>query len=211
MTLRRFRRQYEQLSQVERENHWHDEAGWSARRVAHQLGCSDCVVRRCWDKWIREMSFTRRPGSGRPQQTSRREDRYVVRNSRLQPTASSAAIQVQVAPSLRAPVSSRTICRHLTEGHLGPQRSLRVLPLTPTHRCLRLEWCRARGNWTAAEWNQVVFIVESRFSLSSDDNRVRVWRPRGERLNPAFALQQHTVPTAGVMVWGATAYNTQFP
>ncbi|GFX84450.1 uncharacterized protein TNCV_1602431 [Trichonephila clavipes] len=53
------------------------EAGWSARRVARQLGRSDCVVRKCWDKWIREMSFTRRPGSERPRQTSRREDRYI--------------------------------------------------------------------------------------------------------------------------------------
>ncbi|GFV25017.1 transposable element Tcb1 transposase [Trichonephila clavipes] len=34
------------------------------------------------------MSFTRRPGSGRPRQTSRREDRHVERNARVQPTAS---------------------------------------------------------------------------------------------------------------------------
>ncbi|GFY22076.1 transposable element Tcb2 transposase [Trichonephila clavipes] len=47
------------------------EAGWSARRVARQLGRSDCVVRRCWYQWIREMSVTRRPSSGRPQQSSR--------------------------------------------------------------------------------------------------------------------------------------------
>ncbi|GFT97124.1 uncharacterized protein TNCV_3857911 [Trichonephila clavipes] len=40
---------------------------------------------------------------------------------------------------------------------------------------------------------------ESRFNLSSDDNHVPVWRLRGERLNPAFALQRHTAPTAGVM------------
>ncbi|GFS73838.1 transposable element Tcb2 transposase [Trichonephila clavipes] len=52
---------------------------------------------------------------------------------------------------------------------------------------------------------------ESRFNLSSDDNRVRVWRPRGERLNPAFALQRHTSPTVGVMVWGVIAYNTRSP
>ncbi|GFW99640.1 transposable element Tcb2 transposase [Trichonephila clavipes] len=50
---------------------------------------------------------------------------------------------------------------------------------------------------------------ESRFNLISDDNHVRVWRPRGERLNPAFALQQHTTPTAGVMVWGVIVYNTR--
>ncbi|GFY03857.1 mitogen-activated protein kinase kinase kinase 13-B [Trichonephila clavipes] len=52
---------------------------------------------------------------------------------------------------------------------------------------------------------------ESRFNLSSDHNRVRVWRPCGERLNPAFALQRHTAPTAGVMVWLAIAYNTWSP
>ncbi|GFV96096.1 hypothetical protein TNCV_1870571 [Trichonephila clavipes] len=33
------------------------EAGWSAKRVARQLGHSYCVERRCWDQWIREMSF----------------------------------------------------------------------------------------------------------------------------------------------------------
>ncbi|GFV28834.1 uncharacterized protein TNCV_4544971 [Trichonephila clavipes] len=33
--------------------------------------------------------------------------------------------------------------------------------------------------------------------------------PCGERLNPAFALQRHTAPTADVMVWGAIAYNTR--
>ncbi|GFW70291.1 transposable element Tcb1 transposase [Trichonephila clavipes] len=72
-------------------------------------------------------------------------------------------------------------------------------------------WCHARRNWTAAEWNQVVFSDESRFNLSIDDNRVHVRRPRGERRNPAFALQRHTTPTAGVIVWGAIAYNTRSP
>ncbi|GFX14370.1 transposable element Tcb2 transposase [Trichonephila clavipes] len=107
MTLRRFRRQYEQLPQVERGRIIGKmESGWSGRRVTRQLGCYDCVVRRCWDQWIREMSFTRRLGSGRPQQTRRREDRHIVRNARVQPTASLVAIQAKVAPSLGAPVSS---------------------------------------------------------------------------------------------------------
>ncbi|GFX54597.1 transposable element Tcb2 transposase [Trichonephila clavipes] len=166
MPLRRFRRQYEQLSQFERGRML--EAGWSARQVSRQLGHSDFV-----------------------------------------PTASSAAIQAQVEPLLWAHVSSRTIRRRLAEGHLVSRRPLRVLPLMPTHQRLRLEWCHARENWTSAEWNQVVFSDESRFNLSSDDNNVPVWRPRGERLNPAFTLQRHTAPTAGVTVWGVAAYNTR--
>ncbi|GFX06697.1 transposable element Tcb2 transposase [Trichonephila clavipes] len=85
------------------------EAGWSATRVARQFGRFDCVVRRCWDQWIREMSLTRRPGSGRPRQTSRREDRHMSRNACVQPTASLATIQAHVAPSLECLMSSRTV------------------------------------------------------------------------------------------------------
>ncbi|GFT90506.1 transposable element Tcb2 transposase [Trichonephila clavipes] len=87
------------------------EAGWSARRVARQLGRSYSVVRRCGDQCIREMSFTRRPGSVRPRQTSRREDHHIVKNARVQPTASSATLQAHVAPSLGAPVFSRAVPR----------------------------------------------------------------------------------------------------
>ncbi|GFX76559.1 transposable element Tcb2 transposase [Trichonephila clavipes] len=151
------------------------EAGWPVLRAARQLGHPDYVVTRFWDQWIREMSFTRRPCSGCFRQTSRREDRHIVRNTRLQPTASSAAIQAQVAPSLEPPLFSRSIRRHLAgEGHLGSPRPLCEMSLTPTHRRLRLEWCRARGNWTAGEWSQVVFSNESGFIHRGDSNHVRV-------------------------------------
>ncbi|GFX07694.1 HTH_Tnp_Tc3_2 domain-containing protein [Trichonephila clavipes] len=102
-------------------------ARWPARRVARQLGRSECVVRRCWDQWIRQTLFTRRPSSGCSRPTSRREDRHIVRNARVQPTASLAAIQAQ------GHVSSQTLRRHLAEGHLGFRRQLRALLLTPTH------------------------------------------------------------------------------
>ncbi|GFV72332.1 transposable element Tcb2 transposase [Trichonephila clavipes] len=258
MPLRRFRRQYEQLSQFGRRRIISmTEAVWSARRVARQLRCSDCVVRRCWDQWIRDMSLKRRPGPGCPRQTSlilgcqviysqfglaihqnnhqarrrfvegaqneiavgrdfhkrilfsdevhfwlngyvnkqncriwREANSQVYVETPLHPekltvcydtaeksevppvyinvsisqsvncpdvyirlsesTASSAAIQAKVAPSLGIPVSSRTIRRCLAEGHLGSRHPLHVLPLTPTYRRLRLEWCHARGNCTAA-------------------------------------------------------------
>ncbi|GFU05557.1 transposable element Tcb2 transposase [Trichonephila clavipes] len=117
------------------------------------------------------MLFTRRQGPGDPRQTNRREDRHILRNTSVQPTASSAAIKAQIAPSLGAPVSSRTIRRHLVEGNLGSRRLLRELPLTPTHRRLRLEWCRSQRNWSALGWNQVFLSDESRFNLISDGNR----------------------------------------
>ncbi|GFW90996.1 transposable element Tcb2 transposase [Trichonephila clavipes] len=128
-----------------------------------------------------------------------RENHHIVSNADLQPTASLAVMQAQVVPSLRNPVSSKTIRMRLAEGLLESRCSLRVLPLTPTHRRLRLEWYHAQRNWTASKWNQVFFSDESRFNMNSDGNRVRVWRPRGKRIKPTFALQRHTTPTADVM------------
>ncbi|GFW41401.1 uncharacterized protein TNCV_464921 [Trichonephila clavipes] len=45
------------------------------------------------------------------------KDNHIARNASVQPTASSAAIQAQVAPSLEAPVSFRTKRRGLAEVH----------------------------------------------------------------------------------------------
>ncbi|UYV73935.1 hypothetical protein LAZ67_11001507 [Cordylochernes scorpioides] len=52
---------------------------------------------------------------------------------------------------------------------------------------------------------------ESHFCLSSDSRRVRVWRRRGERSNPAAIVERPTVRQRGIMVWGAIAYDSRSP
>ncbi|UYV82472.1 hypothetical protein LAZ67_21002364 [Cordylochernes scorpioides] len=87
---------------------------------------------------------------------------------------------------------TKTISRRLVANGLHSCRSLRRLPLTPPNRRQRLEWCRARSTWMT-KWHKVVFSDESRFCLSSDSRRVRVWRRRGERSNPAAIVERPTV------------------
>ncbi|GFY04084.1 transposable element Tcb2 transposase [Trichonephila clavipes] len=121
----------------------------------------------------------------------------LVHVSSLSPTKVEVKVLMwKVATSLAAPVSTRNIRKRLTEEPLG---SITCAALDAHPSALPLEWCRSRGNWTAAKWIQVIFSEESRFNLRSDDNRVRVWRTRGERLNPSFALQRLSTPTAVVM------------
>ncbi|UYV68363.1 hypothetical protein LAZ67_5004075 [Cordylochernes scorpioides] len=107
-------------------------------------------------------------------------------------------------------ISTRTISRRLVANGLHSCRPLRRLPLTPPNRRQRLEWCRARSTWMT-EWHRVVFSDESRFCLSSDSRRVRVWRRRGERSNPAAIVERPTVRQRGIMVWGAIAYDSRSP
>ncbi|GFV88029.1 hypothetical protein TNCV_3241791 [Trichonephila clavipes] len=88
------------------------------------------------------------------------------------------------------------------KANLKPKRPFRVLPLTPEHRQLRLQWCQARSMWNVTDLQKVVFSDESRFVLGTDDNSVRVWRRPGERYNSPHTVLRHTARTAGVMVWG---------
>ncbi|GFX08683.1 transposable element Tcb1 transposase [Trichonephila clavipes] len=137
-----------------------------------QLGRSDCVVSRCWDQWIQEMSFTPRPAQDAL-------DRPV-----FEKTATSGPCVF--SNHTNAP------CR-------------RIFGITTPITCAALDayvWSGAAQEETGLQRNgtSAVYSDESRFNLSSDDNRVRVGRPCGERLNPAFASQRHTALSAGVLV-----------
>ncbi|GFX32756.1 transposable element Tc1 transposase [Trichonephila clavipes] len=55
-------------------------AGWSTRRFAGHLDCSECAVRNCWEQWIREGTNARKTGSGATRKTRRREDPRIVRH-----------------------------------------------------------------------------------------------------------------------------------
>ncbi|GFT29139.1 transposable element Tcb2 transposase [Trichonephila clavipes] len=185
------------------------EAGWSNRRIGRHLGRSDMVVARCWQQWITEGRVYRRGGSGRPRNTNDREDRAIRRVATSAPTTSLASIQRHLFPS-RHPVPSReTIRRRLTEVGLRSRRPLRRLPLTPHHRQCRLDFCRPRAAWSVTDWRRVIFSDESRFSLSDDDHRTRVWRRTGQRSDPAFIVERHTAISQGVTVWGAISWDTR--
>ncbi|GFV48834.1 HTH_Tnp_Tc3_2 domain-containing protein [Trichonephila clavipes] len=134
------------------------------------------VVARCWQQWIREGRVYRRGGSGRPRNTNDREDRAIRRVATLAPTTSLASIKRHLPPS-RHPVPSReTIRRRLTEVGLRSRRPLRRLPLIPHHR--QTGFLPTSGNFVT-DWRRVIFSDESRFSLSADDHRTRVWRRTG--------------------------------
>ncbi|GFY19613.1 HTH_Tnp_Tc3_2 domain-containing protein [Trichonephila clavipes] len=191
MPLRRNRRQYEQLTDFDRGRIIGlREAGWSNRRIGRHLGRSDMVVARCWQQWITEGRVYRRGVSGRPRNTNDREDRAIRRVATLAPTTSLASIQRHLPPS-RHPVPSReTIRRRLTEA-------------------VSTGFCRPRATWSVTDWRRVIFSDESRFSLSADDHRTRVWRRTGQRSNPAFIVERHTAISQGVTVWGAISWDTR--
>ncbi|GFX97915.1 uncharacterized protein TNCV_4905661 [Trichonephila clavipes] len=138
-----------------------------------------------------------------PSKNQSSRNRPIIRHTHVEPTPPLAADQTQTEPSLWTPVSFRTLASHLSEGDLVSLCPLCVLPMSPTHRRLCLEWSHAWLDWTATEWNQVISSDKSRFKLRSDG------RSSGEHLNSTYDLQRHPDLPAGVMIWGAIDYYTR--
>ncbi|UYV84076.1 Transposase [Cordylochernes scorpioides] len=185
-------------------------AGWSIRQIAADTHLGASTVHRLWRRWLEQGNVAIYRNSGATRVTSARVDRRIFRQAVAAPQATCTAILQHVQDTLDHSISTRTISRRLVANGLHSCRPLRRLPLTPPNRRQRLEWCRARSTWMT-EWHRVVFSDESRFCLSSDSRRVRVWRRRGERSNPAAIVERPTVRQRGIMVWGAIAYDSRSP
>ncbi|GFX49299.1 transposable element Tcb1 transposase [Trichonephila clavipes] len=134
------------------------------------------------------VSRSRGPGAARV--TSLREDRCIHGQAVAALQGTSTSILQHMQDTLDVSISTRTISRRLVESGLHSRHSFRTLALTPQRRRARLEWCRARATWMTEWWN-VVFSDESRFCFFTDSQRIRVWRRRGERSNPALIVERH--------------------
>ncbi|UYV65146.1 DDX4 [Cordylochernes scorpioides] len=185
-------------------------AGWSIRQIAADTHLGASTVHRLWRRWLEQGNVAIYRNVGATRVTSARVDRRILRQAVAAPQSTCTAILQHVQDTLDHSISTRTISRRLVANGLHSCRPLRRLPLTPPNRRQRLEWCRARSTWMT-EWHRVVFSDESRFCLSSDSRRVRVWRRRGERSNPAAIVERPTVRQRGIMVWGAIAYDSRSP
>ncbi|GFX03591.1 HTH_Tnp_Tc3_2 domain-containing protein [Trichonephila clavipes] len=77
MLRRRIRAHCEQLSEFERGRFiGMKETGWTNRRIARHMGRSDAAIRRCWQRWVDNGKFQRRPSA-----TADRKDRLIVRSA----------------------------------------------------------------------------------------------------------------------------------
>ncbi|MBJ5505542.1 hypothetical protein JGG47_23530 [Salmonella enterica subsp. enterica serovar Derby] len=105
---------------------------------------SDTAIEQCWITWVQQASLHRREGSGRPRATTARKDRAIILAAVTSPDTSQTTIRRLTG----TPMTTQRIHRRLRERNIRSRRPLRRLPLDPTHRRQRLQWCRERAAWT---------------------------------------------------------------
>ncbi|UYV68360.1 hypothetical protein LAZ67_5004062 [Cordylochernes scorpioides] len=163
------------------------EDDWLNRLIARHLCRSEAAIRRCWGEWVNNGSMQRQDGSGRPRDSSEREDRAIVITAVAAPDSMLSTIQ----PVTGTQVSKMTINRRLRERNLRAR--LTVTILTPHTRA------------------PTIFSYESRFLLCPEYRRKHVWRRPGQRVDPGITFKHQKEPQQGVMVWGANCNDSRTP
>ena len=177
------------------------EAGKSIRWTAHALNVSKSTVERWWNRYRIEGHVRRREGSGRPRLTSPAQDRKLVvkiKRNRFSPVSRLSGEWVQACGMS---ISVRTATRRAVMAGLSARRPAQRIPLSPTHKDRRKQWCLEHVSWTS-EWDGVLWTDESRFCLDFADGRVRVRRMANERYAAACISEHDRYGGGSVMMWG---------
>ncbi|GFU26368.1 transposable element Tcb1 transposase [Trichonephila clavipes] len=117
------------------------------KKIGSRVGRNQTTVMRICDRWMQDVTTDLCGRSHRPQCTTSREDRQIVRMAVTDRSVTSLTIAQHIESVTHHSVSARTIRRRLQQSGLSARRQLLGLPLTQNHRRLRRQWCDERRNW----------------------------------------------------------------
>ena len=118
--------------------------------------------------------------SGRPRCNNQCQDHFLHIVALCQRTTNATRLRQEMRRAANLNISRQTV-RNLHEFGLRSRVAIVCLPLTPSHRQARRAWCRRQQRWTRQQWGRVLCTDESRFTLTNNDARERVWRHPGEQ------------------------------
>uniref|UniRef100_A0AAR2JEB8 Transposase Tc1-like domain-containing protein n=1 Tax=Pygocentrus nattereri TaxID=42514 RepID=A0AAR2JEB8_PYGNA len=170
--------------------------GLTQTKIAEQLGISQSSVCKALKK-----NCSKRTNCSGVRKTSARDNKQLRKIAVSNRFKSTSELTDLWNKQTGADVSRSTTYRRLRE--LGfKSRVPAVKPMLNKKQMeKRLKWAKEHSEWTAEDWQKVVFSDESRFCISFGDQGPRVWRRCGETYNHECVKRSVKFPQS-VMVWG---------
>ncbi|GBN98117.1 Transposable element Tcb2 transposase [Araneus ventricosus] len=169
------------------------------------------VVCNLWKQFQDTGSIERKPGQGRPRATTATEDRYLSIIARRNMSATAFQLSHDLYAATGTRVSRVTVSKTLLETRLFARRPAVCVPLTSTHRRVRLAWCREHRDWSVDQWATVLFTDEFRFSLNTDSRRTFIWRKPGTSYLPSNVREIDHYGGRGLIVWAGIMLDGRTP
>lgn len=178
------------------------QSGISQTVVAEHFNVTQSMIARAWTRFQNNNSPSYTHGGGRQKVTTPRTDRAIRTGVRRNPIQSSTSLKNSLQ-RININISRSTIKRRLHDVGLKAYRPFRHPKISPQNRVRRLNWARNHINWQLNQWQHCVFADESRICLYPDDNRIRVWRARGERFLENHGISRVSFGGGSLTVWAA--------
>ena len=166
--------------------------------VSRAFGCHRNTIIRLRQRFQQSGGAADRRRPVRPRVTNVRTDRFITL------THVRRRFQAATNSAKQYGISKQTVLRRLRQARqpIRPRRSYVGQVLTARHRAARLQWAHWHFRWGRQQWARVLFSDESRFNLSHNDGRIRVFKRRGERFADSCLIERDRFGGGSVMVWG---------
>jgi transposase len=161
-------------------------------------------------KWRKTGSVCDKPRSGRPPKLNVKEERALKRWSLADRKKSARQLSNDMRIATHKSLSKVTVLKILKKYGLRRRVAARRPLLTIRMRKRRVQWGKARKNWTLYDWKRVIFSDEKIFRMFPNRRGVFVTRYKGERYAKGCVLptQKHSLE---VHVWGAIGWRGVAP
>lgn len=178
------------------------ESGRTYQSVATLLGVSKSVVYRAIKSHQETGAYKRRRGQGRKPATNAQDNRFMAITALRKQTYTTEKVNCELRRSRGVRVCTKSVKKTLADQGIKSFRALRAPPLTVQHKRQRREYAQNYRNWTAENWDKVLFTDECRFCLKPDDRRVKVLRRKNERNSQCNIFGTVQFGGGSTMVWG---------
>ena len=141
--------------------------------------------------------------SGRPPKFTSRDESYIFRKMRTNPTLSFMGLTTDFNSKFdTVRVIKDTVRKILLQKKIKSFSAVRNPLLIPKDRLKRLKWCRERQKWTVNGWAKVVFSDGSNFEVLNRKSRIFVKRFSNEKYHLRFCLPRLHNDSGSVGIWG---------
>ena len=178
----------------------------SSRIISRKTGVSQATVSRIIRQFQTTGSVTpkRKGNCGRKRKTSPKDDCYISKKSKQDPSESSVEIKKDLAEA-GVEISASLVRRRLVASGRRARRPSKKQLLTRGMKKKRVAWARKYKDWTKDEWKNVLFSDESHFMVQGQQKRY-VRRSQGEMVTEQHINQTVKHPQKK-MFWGSFSFN----
>jgi transposase len=187
--------------------------GSSFRAISKSVGRSVTAVKNVLDNFEKEgkISPDRKNYCDRELAISKKTARYLYLLSKRNRRKTLPVLTEELNLAVDVPVSLSTVRRSLLSYGMNGRVACKKPLLRKANIRKRLKFAREHVNWTAKQWNNVLFTDETKVEIFGTHRRTFVRRAAGERFKNECLVPTVKFGGGSVLCWGAISSKGVLP